>query len=264
MSKSKRRREQQREQIVYREKEWESWFEKSKSHNYNLTEDDCKRGKINTNKYIKPKTVRQREFIRNIKNNFITFGVGYAGTGKTLLALHTGISLFNNEESNISKILYVRPNVDANFEKSLGALPGELQDKTMFMKDPIIDNLLEFMTESTARMALQTEKIEVRPVNMLRGRSLADAIIIVEEAQNIPLKYLSMLITRASHGSKVIIIGDTAQIDLNIEQESGLDKCITRLKPLEFSSPVAFTFFNSIQDIQRNQYLSEIIVALNG
>jgi phosphate starvation-inducible PhoH-like protein len=254
MSKTKHCKERSNK---YKEQQWDQWFEKSN----NSTEDECKKGKISTIKFINPITDHQRRFVKSIKNNFITFGVGYPGTGKTLLALHTAIYLFNSEESNIDKILYVRANVGAAFEKEIGALPGELQDKTLFMADPIMDNLLEFMTESSAKLAIQAEKIQVRPVDLARGRSLSNAIIIIEEAQNIPMKYLAMLITRASMGSKLIIIGDTQQVDL-VRHESGLTTCINKLKPLESKIPMEIVLFNNINDIQRHPHLQEIIVSL--
>lgn len=219
-------------------------------------------GKIQTTKFITPKTTHQRRFVDSIKNNFITLGVGYPGTGKTLLALHTGVCLVNSQQSSINKIIYVRANVCASFERSMGYLPGELGDKTLFMADPIMDNLTEFMTEQSAKFAVQKEKIVVRPVDMLRGRSFRDCVIIIEEAQNIPAEYIKMLLTRAGENSKIILIGDMEQVDLK-GFPSGLKDCLQRLMPLKDEGiiPMGVILFDNPEDIQRNAFLSAIIEA---
>lgn len=256
MAKSKRKRGYNQEGYI--NYEFNSWVRETVS----VSEKANIKGKIETKKFIKPRTHHQRRFVQNIKDNFISFGVGHPGTGKTLLALHTGVFLLNNDNNPIERLLYVRANVGASFEKGMGYLPGELKDKTMFMADPILDNLYEFMTESSAKLAIQSEKIAVRPVDFLRGRSLSNTVIIIEEAQNIPLEYLFMLITRAGDNSKLVIIGDTQQIDLK-KENSGLSECIKRLQSID-CVPIGYTFFDNPNDIQRHRYLQDIVAAFRN
>lgn len=171
-------------------------------------------GKIATTKYIRPVNVHQKQFTKSIKQNILTIGVGEAGTGKSLLALHTGIELLNNSESPIQKIIYVRANIEDREEKDLGAMPGELADKTKFLAYPVMDNLETFMSKESIEYTLEHSKIEVLPLMMMRGRSFHNTFVIVDEAQNCTKKQLKTLMTRLCEDSKLVIIGDPTQCDI--------------------------------------------------
>ena len=172
--------------------------------------------KIQTKKYIKPANVHQKQFVKSMKQNEINIGSGCAGTGKTLLALFTGVQLINNSDSPISKIIYVRANVDDKEEKEIGALPGDLFEKVRHLAHPILDNLHEFIDEKQVEYLLtEDDKIEVLPLMMMRGRSFNDKFIIVDEAQNIAPSSMKTILTRAGETSKLVIIGDPRQCDID-------------------------------------------------
>lgn len=172
-------------------------------------------GKIETTKYIRPVNVHQKQFVKSIKNNILTLGSGEAGTGKSLLALFTGIQLLNDPESSIYKIIYVRANIEDNEEKDLGAMPGELADKTRFLAYPVLDNLEVFMKKEAIEYSLESCKIEVLPLMMMRGRSFHNTYVILDEAQNCTKKQLKTLMTRLCEDSKLVIIGDPTQCDID-------------------------------------------------
>ncbi len=171
--------------------------------------------RIETTKFIKPANVHQKQFVKSMKNNQLTIGAGDAGTGKTLLALFTGIQLINNPDSPIEKILYVRANVDDREEKDIGALPGDLLDKVRHLAYPILDNLELFMKPGTIDALLEDERIEVLPYMMMRGRSFHNRFIIIDEAQNLTPKQLKTILTRLGEGSKMVLIGDPTQCDID-------------------------------------------------
>jgi len=171
--------------------------------------------KIQTTKYIKPVNVHQKQFVKSMKNNVLTIGAGEAGTGKTLLALFTGIQLINNSDSPIEKILYVRANVDDREEKDIGALPGDLLEKVRHLAYPILDNLELFMTSQTIDYLLEEGRIEVLPFMMMRGRSFHNRFIIIDEAQNVTPKQMKTVLTRKGEGSKMVLLGDPTQCDID-------------------------------------------------
>lgn len=171
--------------------------------------------RIETTNFIKPINVHQKQFVKSMKNNQLTIGTGDAGTGKTLLALFTGIQLINNPDSPIEKILYVRANVDDREEKDIGALPGDLLDKVRHLAYPILDNLELFMKPGTIDALLEDERIEVLPYMMMRGRSFHNRFIIIDEAQNLNPKQLKTILTRLGEGSKMTLIGDPTQCDID-------------------------------------------------
>ena len=172
-------------------------------------------GKIETTKYIRPVNVHQKQFVKSIKNNILTIASGEAGTGKSLLALFTGIQLLNDPESSIYKIIYVRANIEDQEEKDLGAMPGELADKTRFLAYPVLDNLEVFMKKEAIEYSLESCKIEVLPLMMMRGRSFHNTYVILDEAQNCTKKQLKTLMTRLCEDSKLVIIGDPTQCDID-------------------------------------------------
>jgi phosphate starvation-inducible PhoH-like protein len=172
-------------------------------------------GKIETTKYIRSANVHQKQFVKSIKNNILTLGSGEAGCGKTLLALFTGVQLINNKDSPIEKILYVRANIEDREEKEIGLIPGELLEKTKHLAYPILDNLEMFMKKEAVEFALTSCKIEVLPFQMMRGRSFHNTFIILDETQNATKKQLKTLMTRLCETSKLVIIGDPSQCDID-------------------------------------------------
>jgi phosphate starvation-inducible PhoH-like protein len=183
--------------------------------NENARASYANKGKIETVKFIKPVNLHQKIFVKSIKQNKLTIGSGCAGTGKTLLALFTGIQLINNPNSPIEKLIYVRANVDDREEKEIGALPGGLIEKVRHLAYPILDNLELFMKMSTVESLLESGRIEVLPLMMMRGRSFNNKFIIIDEAQNIAPKSLKTILTRCGEDSKMILIGDPAQCDID-------------------------------------------------
>jgi len=171
--------------------------------------------KISTRKYMKPVNVHQKQFVKSMKQNQLTVGAGCAGTGKTLLALFTGIQLINNSDSPIEKLIYVRANVDDKEEKEIGALPGDLLEKVRHLAYPILDNLELFMESQTVDYLLEEGRIEVLPFMMMRGRSFNNKFIIIDEAQNVTPKQMKTVLTRCGETSKMILIGDPRQCDIN-------------------------------------------------
>lgn len=168
---------------------------------------------IRTDTLVKPRTAGQRHLVKSIKNNRYTVAIGPAGTGKTLLSLFTGIQLFNNPESPIKRLFYIRAFVDDDVEKDIGALPGNQNEKLKPLAYPVLDNLLVFMNEQQAHFMIDAEKIEVLPLYMLKGRSLNNSFIIVDECQNTKKSQMKNLLTRVGTTSKMVICGDPGQVD---------------------------------------------------
>lgn len=214
---------------------------------------------IKTTTLIKPKTVNQAAYIRSIKNNIITLAHGSPGTGKTLLALHTAVQLLNDENSNIEKIIYIRSNVGMSQERDLGAMPGGFGDKVSLLALPVLDNLIEFMDETQAKFLVSEEcnKLEVTTISYLRGRSLNNAIIIVDESQNCTPDTIKTILTRLGVSSKLVLLGDRKQRDLAAKYCTldGLGDAITRLYDIEGVGVVEFT----PDDCQRNEIIPAIL-----
>lgn len=156
----------------------------------------------------------QRTVVKEIKENYITALIGLAGTSKTLLATYVGWQLLNSHESPIEKIIVVRLAADTMGE-SIGALPGSLEDKLNHITAPILDNLSLFTKPMEAERAIEEKRIEIIPVSHLRGRSLQNAFIIVEEVQNLNRNMILTVMTRISNGSKMVFTGDPAQADFS-------------------------------------------------
>lgn len=192
-------------------------------------------GKIATTKYIRPANVHQKQLVKSMKNNILTIGSGEAGVGKSLLALFTGIELLNNKESCIEKILYLRANIKDCEEVSLGAMPGTLQEKTLMLAYPILDNLEVFMDKKTIEYTLEQSKIEVLPMMFMRGRSFQNTFVILDEAQNVTMRQMKTLLTRLSESSKLVIIGDNSQCDID-KLKNGLSDLEWRLNKKALSS----------------------------
>lgn len=169
-------------------------------------------------KPIKPKTIGQTDYVKSLHNNDIVFGIGPAGTGKTYLAVAMAISAFKNKEAE--KIILARPAVEAG--ERLGFLPGDLQEKVDPYLRPLYDALYDILGRDSALRLKERETIEVVPLAYMRGRTLDNSFIILDEAQNTTPEQMKMFLTRLGFGSKAVVTGDITQIDLPRGKRSGL------------------------------------------
>ncbi len=204
-------------------------------------------------KPLKSKTLGQKNYVEAIKNNTITFGIGPAGTGKTYLAVAMAVKEF--KAKNVSRIILTRPAVEAG--EKLGFLPGDLQNKVDPYLRPLYDALYEmFGAETYARLA-ERGSIEVAPLAYMRGRTLDDSFIILDEAQNTTPEQMKMFLTRIGFNSKAIVTGDITQMDLPDGKKSGLKDVIGVLKNIE---DIAFCFLSE-KDVVRHRLVQQIIKA---
>ncbi len=180
-------------------------------------------------KPIKPKTLGQTAYVDAIKNNTITLGVGPAGTGKTYLAVACAVAAFR--EKRVNRIVLTRPAVEAG--ERLGFLPGDLQSKVDPYLRPLYDALFDMLGAETYTKYLERGDIEVAPLAYMRGRTLDDSFIILDEAQNTSREQMKMFLTRLGFGSKVVITGDVTQIDLPADKVSGLKEAMRVLEGVE-------------------------------
>ena len=206
-----------------------------------------------TGRPVAPKTVGQREYVNSIKNNMITFGIGPAGTGKTYLAMAMAITAFRNEE--VSRIILTRPAIEAG--EKLGFLPGDLQSKIDPYLRPLYDALYQIMGAENFQKNMEKGLIEVAPLAYMRGRTLDNAYIILDEAQNTTQAQMKMFLTRIGFGSKVIVTGDLSQKDLPSGTKSGLDVAVEVLKNIE---GIAFCTLTS-KDVVRHPLVQQIVEA---
>ena len=180
-------------------------------------------------KPIKPKTLGQKQYVQAIKNNTVTLGVGPAGTGKTYLAVAAAVAAFR--EKQINRIILTRPAVEAG--ERLGFLPGDLQSKVDPYLRPLYDALFDMLGAETYQKYLERGNIEVAPLAYMRGRTLDDSFIILDEAQNTSREQMKMFLTRLGFGSKIVITGDVTQIDLPGDKVSGLKEAMRVLRDVE-------------------------------
>lgn len=204
-------------------------------------------------KQIKVKTNGQKDYIQAIKRNDIVFGVGPAGTGKTFLAVAMAVSAYRNKD--IEKIIITRPVVEAG--EKLGFLPGDLNEKVDPYLRPINDALSDIMGYETYQKYITRNIIEIAPLAYMRGRTLENAFIILDEAQNTTKEQMKMFLTRLGLGSKAIITGDVTQIDLQRGVKSGLKDAIEVLKDIE---GIEFMYLTD-KDIVRHELVQKIIRA---
>ena len=202
-------------------------------------------------KAIKVKNVTQFKYIETIENSTITFGIGPAGTGKTFLAVASAVKMYTDEK--IKKIVLTRPAVEAG--ERLGYLPGDLSQKIDPYLVPLFDSLEYFFGNETLQYLIEKRNIEIVPLAFMRGRTLNNACIILDEAQNATVSQIKMFLTRLGEDSKMIITGDETQIDLHNRDFSGLKKTRKSLSNIEEISVVEFK--NS--DIVRNKIVSKIL-----
>ncbi len=204
-------------------------------------------------KQIKAKTLGQYEYIRRIKDYDIVFGIGPAGTGKTYLAVVMAVEALRNK--SVQRIVLVRPAVEAG--EKLGFLPGDMQDKVNPYLRPLYDGLYDILGSETALKYMEKEIIEIAPLAYMRGRTLDDSFIILDEAQNTTPEQMKMFLTRIGFGSKAVITGDITQIDLPKGNRSGL---IDAKKVLKNIDDICFHEFTG-QDVVRHPLVQKIIMA---
>ena len=208
------------------------------------------------NKTIKVKNVNQYKYLDIISNSTITFGIGPAGTGKTFLAVASAVKMY--AENKIRKIVLTRPAVEAG--ERLGYLPGDLSQKIDPYLVPLFDSLEHFFGNDSLGYLIEKRNIEIVPLAYMRGRTLNDACIILDEAQNATVNQIKMFLTRLGENSKVIITGDESQIDLYKKDYSGLKKTRKILSNIDDISVMEFQ--NS--DIVRNPIVSKILDVFPG
>lgn len=204
-------------------------------------------------KAIKPKTLGQKSYCNAIKNNTITLGVGPAGTGKTYLAVAMAVSLFRAK--GVNRIILTRPAVEAG--EKLGFLPGDLQHKVDPYLRPLHDALFDMLGTEIYQKYIERGNIEVAPLAYMRGRTLDDSFIILDEAQNTSPEQMKMFLTRLGFNSKMVINGDITQIDLSSGSRSGLKDAIKILKNV---NDIAYIKFSE-KDVVRNKLVQDIIRA---
>jgi phosphate starvation-inducible PhoH-like protein len=204
-------------------------------------------------KYVKCKTLGQKKYTDAIKKNDVVLGIGPAGTGKTYLAIAMAVKFL--KEKKVSRIVLTRPAVEAG--EKLGFLPGDLQEKINPYLRPLYDSLYDILGAETVQKYMDSNVIEVAPLAYMRGRTLDDCFIILDEAQNTTPEQMKMFLTRFGFGSKIVVTGDITQIDLGIGKVSGL-KQVTKI--LNGIDGIEFIYF-SHKDVVRHKLVMEIIKA---
>ena len=202
---------------------------------------------------VKPKTIGQKQYVDSVLHNTVTIGVGPAGTGKTYLAVAAAVAAFRDKQVN--RIVLTRPAVEAG--ERLGFLPGDLQSKVDPYLRPLYDALFDMLGAETYQKYLERGNIEVAPLAYMRGRTLDDSFIILDEAQNTSREQMKMFLTRLGFNSKMVVTGDITQIDLPDGKRSGLKEAIKVLKNIEDIGVVRF----NEKDVVRHRLVQDIIKA---
>ncbi len=204
-------------------------------------------------KILKPRTINQQKYIETILKNDLTFGIGPAGTGKTYLAVALAVSKLLAGE--VKRIVLSRPAVEAG--EKLGFLPGDMREKVDPYLRPIYDALHDFLNPEEVEKKLETGEIEIAPLAFMRGRTLANSFIIVDEAQNTTTVQMKMLLTRLGLGSRMVVAGDMSQVDLPVGMRSGLFEATEILKDIEGVGVLEF----SSEDVIRHPLITRIVKA---
>jgi phosphate starvation-inducible protein PhoH and related proteins len=202
---------------------------------------------------VRARTAGQDAYIRALRRNSLVFGIGPAGTGKTWLAVAYAIALFERKE--VDRIILSRPAVEAG--ERLGFLPGDMREKVDPYLRPIYDALFDLMDSRIAERALQTNEIEIAPLAFMRGRTLSNAVIILDEAQNATSMQMKMFLTRLGENSRMVVTGDPSQVDLPSGQTSGLAEAVRLLARVEGIGCVEFTH----EDVIRHELVAKIVAA---
>jgi phosphate starvation-inducible PhoH-like protein len=205
------------------------------------------------NKVVVPRSLNQRAYLEQIAKNDMVFGIGPAGTGKTYLAVAQAVSYLLNKQ--VTRVILARPAVEAG--EKLGFLPGDLQQKVDPYLRPLYDALYDLIDYEKVERLFERSQIEVAPIAFMRGRTLSDAFVIIDEAQNTTTEQMKMVLTRIGLGSKVVITGDITQIDLPPGRISGLVEAISVLSGTE---GIAFSYFDET-DVVRHKLVQSIIKA---
>jgi len=219
----------------------------------NNSEDITNFIKVSTNRVINLKTYHQKIFYNTILEKDLVFSIGPSGTGKTYIAVATGLSYLFKKKVN--KLILTRPVVEAG--ESLGFLPGNLEEKINPYLRPLMDSIYDMLTIEEIVKYKEREQIEIAPLAYMRGRTLNNAFIILDEAQNTSESQIKMFLTRMGHNSKVVVTGDITQKDLPLSQKSGLEITLRLLKDMK---DVGFIFFDK-KDIVRHPLVAKIIEA---
>jgi phosphate starvation-inducible PhoH-like protein len=218
-----------------------------------LAQDDLRIVLPGLRRMVQPKTGGQREYVKALRENDIVIGVGPAGTGKTYLAVAVGVEALSRKR--VRRLVLARPAVEAG--ERLGFLPGDIQAKVDPYLRPLYDALEDMMPQDRIQRALETRTIEIAPLAYMRGRTLADAFVILDEAQNVTGGQMKMFLTRLGVNSRAVVIGDKTQIDLPTREESGLIQVERILPGIE---GVAFCYLDDA-DVVRHRLVREIIRA---
>ena len=205
---------------------------------------------------VRARTAAQDAYIRALKRNELVFGIGPAGTGKTWLAVAQACQLFERKE--VDRIILSRPAVEAG--ERLGFLPGDMREKVDPYLRPIYDALYDLMDSRVVERALQSGEIEIAPLAFMRGRTLTNAAIILDEAQNTTSMQMKMFLTRLGENSRMIITGDPSQVDLPNGQQSGLAEASRWLSGVEGIAQVTF----AAEDVIRHELVARIVAAYEG
>ena len=213
----------------------------------------CGAARTSGKKQVMPKSVNQRRYLDAIEKHDIVFGIGPAGTGKTYLAMAQAVGFLLSKR--FSRIILARPAVEAG--EKLGFLPGDLQEKVNPYLRPLYDALYDMIEVERADRLLERGTIEVAPIAFMRGRTLNDAFVIIDEAQNTTTEQMKMVLTRIGFGSKVVITGDITQIDLPKGLTSGLVEAIAVLNGV---SGISFVYFDE-KDVVRHRLVQSVIKA---
>ncbi|MGR3621294.1 PhoH family protein [Pseudophaeobacter sp.] len=207
-------------------------------------------------KLVEPRTDAQKAYVRSLFEHELAFGIGPAGTGKTYLAVAVGVNLFITGQ--VDKIILSRPAVEAG--EKLGYLPGDMKDKVDPYMQPLYDALNDFLPGKQLAKLLEEKQIEIAPLAFMRGRTLSNAFVVLDEAQNATSMQMKMFLTRLGEGSRMVITGDRTQIDLPRGVTSGLADAERLLSPI---SKISFNYFTS-RDVVRHPLVAAIIEAYDA
>ncbi|WP_296762932.1 PhoH family protein [Sediminimonas sp.] len=204
-------------------------------------------------KLVEPRTAAQKSYVASLFSHDLAFGIGPAGTGKTYLAVAAGVSMFLAGE--VDRIVLSRPAVEAG--ERLGFLPGDMKEKVDPYMQPLYDALADFLPGKQAAKLIEEKRIEIAPLAFMRGRTLNNAFVVLDEAQNATSMQMKMFLTRLGEGSRMVVTGDRSQVDLPRGVTSGLHDAERLLKPIE---QIGFTYF-SARDVVRHPLVAAIIDA---